>query len=269
MREMPRRHRPTWRAGQLAARRWLSNCSILSHGRAPHGEVLPRPNLWLGGRTMVKLLRGARVVLASFLLVGPVIEVGHVGVHADLPGHRHRGLERRGTRRGGTRDAASLQLQAGDRARCPVGSEGPRPPLLFAGFVASRPRSSIRSHLAPRGGTGASVGLVDPVRGSTADRSATIPARSIRPASAIPMAASVAEQIFDGLVQFDQTLTVSPALARFWKASRDGLTWTVQLATGSRPPRAGAHRRRTWSFTHSRGSSIPASDRARPSNSPP
>jgi ABC-type transport system substrate-binding protein len=45
---------------------------------------------------------------------------------------------------------------------------------------------------------------------------------------------SVAEQIFDGLVQFDQTLTVSPALARFWKASRDGLVWTFNLRQGVR-----------------------------------
>src|SRR5206468_1491749 len=34
---------------------------------------------------------------------------------------------------------------------------------------------------------------------------------------------SVAQQIFDGLVQFDQTLTITPGLAKFWKASRDGL----------------------------------------------
>ncbi|MBM3217443.1 MAG: ABC transporter substrate-binding protein [Candidatus Rokubacteria bacterium] len=40
---------------------------------------------------------------------------------------------------------------------------------------------------------------------------------------------SVAQQIFDGLVQFDQTLTVVPALAKHWKASRDGLTWTFTL----------------------------------------
>ncbi|MBI1847948.1 MAG: hypothetical protein HYR86_13385, partial [Candidatus Rokubacteria bacterium] len=40
---------------------------------------------------------------------------------------------------------------------------------------------------------------------------------------------SVSEQIFDGLVQFDQTLTVMPSLAQFWKASRDGLTWTFML----------------------------------------
>jgi len=35
---------------------------------------------------------------------------------------------------------------------------------------------------------------------------------------------SVSQQIFDGLVQFDQTLAIKPALAEFWRASRDGLT---------------------------------------------
>ena len=43
---------------------------------------------------------------------------------------------------------------------------------------------------------------------------------------------SVSQQLFDGLVQFDQTLAISPALARFWKASRDGLTWTFTLREG-------------------------------------
>ena len=43
---------------------------------------------------------------------------------------------------------------------------------------------------------------------------------------------SVSQQIFDGLVQFDQTLTITPALAQFWKASRDGLTWTFTLRRG-------------------------------------
>jgi oligopeptide transport system substrate-binding protein len=45
---------------------------------------------------------------------------------------------------------------------------------------------------------------------------------------------SVSQQIFDGLVQFDQTLTITPALAEFWKASRDGLTWTFTLRKGVR-----------------------------------
>jgi peptide/nickel transport system substrate-binding protein/oligopeptide transport system substrate-binding protein len=44
----------------------------------------------------------------------------------------------------------------------------------------------------------------------------------------------VSQQIFDGLVQFDQTLTVTPALAQHWKASRDGLVWTFSLRPGVR-----------------------------------
>ena len=43
---------------------------------------------------------------------------------------------------------------------------------------------------------------------------------------------SVAHQIFDGLVQFDQTLAITPALAEFWRGSRDGLTWTFTLRKG-------------------------------------
>ena len=40
------------------------------------------------------------------------------------------------------------------------------------------------------------------------------------------------QQLFDGLVQFDQTLSITPALAQFWVASRDGLTWTFTLRKG-------------------------------------
>ena len=43
---------------------------------------------------------------------------------------------------------------------------------------------------------------------------------------------SVSQQIFDGLVQFDQTLAIKPALAEFWRSSRDGLTWTFELRKG-------------------------------------
>jgi ABC-type transport system substrate-binding protein len=45
---------------------------------------------------------------------------------------------------------------------------------------------------------------------------------------------SVAQQIFDGLVRFDQTLTIMPSLAQFWRSSRDGLTWTFTLRKGVR-----------------------------------
>jgi peptide/nickel transport system substrate-binding protein len=43
---------------------------------------------------------------------------------------------------------------------------------------------------------------------------------------------SVSQQIFDGLVQFDQNLMISPALATYWKASRDGFNWTFTLRRG-------------------------------------
>ena len=42
----------------------------------------------------------------------------------------------------------------------------------------------------------------------------------------------MAQQLFDGLVQFDQTLTIAPGLAQFWKSSRDGLSWTFVLKKG-------------------------------------
>jgi peptide/nickel transport system substrate-binding protein/oligopeptide transport system substrate-binding protein len=43
---------------------------------------------------------------------------------------------------------------------------------------------------------------------------------------------AVTQQLFDGLVQFDQKLTITPALAQYWKASRNGLTWTFTLRKG-------------------------------------
>jgi peptide/nickel transport system substrate-binding protein/oligopeptide transport system substrate-binding protein len=43
---------------------------------------------------------------------------------------------------------------------------------------------------------------------------------------------SVSQQIFDGLVQYDHTLTIAPALAEFWRASRDGLSWVFNLRKG-------------------------------------
>ena len=45
---------------------------------------------------------------------------------------------------------------------------------------------------------------------------------------------SVSQQIFDGLVQYDSALTIVPALAEFWRASRDGLVWTFNLRPGVR-----------------------------------
>ena len=43
---------------------------------------------------------------------------------------------------------------------------------------------------------------------------------------------TVAQQIFDGLVQYDAALKIIPALASTWKASRNGLVWTFWLRKG-------------------------------------
>ena len=45
---------------------------------------------------------------------------------------------------------------------------------------------------------------------------------------------TVAQQIFDGLVQYDGSLSIVPALAQSWKGSRDGLSWTFDLRKGVR-----------------------------------
>lgn len=45
-------------------------------------------------------------------------------------------------------------------------------------------------------------------------------------------ATSVAQQVFNGLVQFDANLNVVPCLAKSWQASYDGLVWTFQLYPG-------------------------------------
>ena len=43
---------------------------------------------------------------------------------------------------------------------------------------------------------------------------------------------TIAQQVFDGLVQFDETLAIRPAIASSWKSSRDGLAWTFNLRRG-------------------------------------
>jgi oligopeptide transport system substrate-binding protein len=45
---------------------------------------------------------------------------------------------------------------------------------------------------------------------------------------------TIVRQLFDGLVQFDADLRPIPALAQFWEASQDRLTWTFLLRRGVR-----------------------------------
>ncbi|MBI3457098.1 MAG: ABC transporter substrate-binding protein [Candidatus Rokubacteria bacterium] len=112
-------------------------------------------------------------------------------------------------------------------SRSPASRGGARPPLLvllvLAWVIAALP-ALAQDRPAPRespqdGGV---------YRRPLGNDPATLDPARIRDIYSL----AVSQQIFDGLVQFDQTLTVTPALARFWKASRDGLTWTFMLRKG-------------------------------------
>ena len=153
------------RHGHLARRRsraypWLSICSILPRGRVPHGEVLPAQTFCSGGRTMVRLF-AVLAMLASFLLVAPVIESGTsestqifqaIGT-AD------------GSGGGDWRDTRHRSDAGWDRARCPVATKGGfGPPLLFGGFVLAAALLGS-GPLGSRDGAGASAGLTHAVRG--------------------------------------------------------------------------------------------------------
>ncbi|MBI4637647.1 MAG: ABC transporter substrate-binding protein [Candidatus Rokubacteria bacterium] len=103
-------------------------------------------------------------------------------------------------------------------------------PLLLALLVLALGGASVAGAAQERAEEGARPGAGGVYRRPLGNDPATLdPAR----VSDI-YSRSVSQQIFDGLVQFDQTLTVMPALAQFWKASRDGLTWTFTLRKGVR-----------------------------------
>ena len=79
-------------------------------------------------------------------------------------------------------------------------------------------------------GSGAPAGReqAESIAGRSANDPATLDPARIRDIYSL----AVGQQLFDGLVQFDQTLSITPALAQFWIASRDGLTWTFTLRKG-------------------------------------
>src|SRR5437867_9631516 len=125
-----------------------------------------------------------------------------VGHHAVLPGHRH------GRRR---------RLLGHDMRREGVGVVPFR--LVIALVVAALPIGAGAADDSASAGVyrrplGHEPATLDPARISDI------------------YSRSVSQQIFDGLVQFDHTLAIAPALAQFWKASRDGLTWTFTLRKG-------------------------------------
>jgi peptide/nickel transport system substrate-binding protein/oligopeptide transport system substrate-binding protein len=103
---------------------------------------------------------------------------------------------------------------------------GPSPPILVVLLLATLAATS--SPASPQGGAA-------PVNGAVYRRPLGNEPATLDPARISDIyGRSVAQQIFDGLVEFDQTLTIAPALAQYWTASRDGLTWTFTLRKGVR-----------------------------------
>jgi peptide/nickel transport system substrate-binding protein/oligopeptide transport system substrate-binding protein len=72
-----------------------------------------------------------------------------------------------------------------------------------------------------------------PVFGGTYRRPLQFMPKTLDPAFSTDIyAVTVIQQLFDGLVQFDQDLNVIPAVAKSWKISPDGLTYTFFLREG-------------------------------------
>ena len=105
---------------------------------------------------------------------------------------------------------------------------GSRPPLFLFALVCLVVATSLPASAQVRGEASAPAIDGGVYRRPLGSDPATLDPARIRDIYGL----SVAQQLFDGLVQFDQTLTIAPALAQFWKASRDGLTWTFTLRKG-------------------------------------
>ncbi len=70
-------------------------------------------------------------------------------------------------------------------------------------------------------------------KGGTYRRALEFNPKTLDPAlSTDAYAVTITQQLFDGLVQFDKDLNVVPALAKSWKISPDGLTYTFYLREG-------------------------------------
>ena len=72
-----------------------------------------------------------------------------------------------------------------------------------------------------------------PVKGGAYRRPLEFMPRTLDPPLATDIySITIIQQLFDGLVQFDRDLNVIPAIAKSWKISPDGLTYTFYLREG-------------------------------------
>jgi oligopeptide transport system substrate-binding protein len=140
-------------------------------------------------------------------LVGPRDRPGEAHSAVGLPGEGGRGKWRQGSPPGRGRSSWELGCLVFAAFRFAFG-------LGLSTAEAQEPKVTVQ-----QGGTYRRPVLHDP---------ATLDPARLRDIYSL----AVGQQLFDGLVEFDQTLSITPALAQFWVASRDGLTWTFTLRKG-------------------------------------
>ena len=108
------------------------------------------------------------------------------------------------------------------------GTGGVCPPILFVALLALAVGPVLHAAAQDRRDGPARPGTVGVYRRPLFNDPSTLDPARVSDAYGL----SVSQQLFDGLVQFDQTLSITPALAQYWKASRDGLIWTFTLRKG-------------------------------------
>jgi len=87
----------------------------------------------------------------------------------------------------------------------------------------------------PNGALGEKItkGKEKPVFGGTYRRPLEFMPRTLDPALLADIySVTIIQQLFDGLVQFDQNLNVIPSIAKSWKISHNGLTYTFFIKEG-------------------------------------
>src|SRR4030042_3863984 len=87
----------------------------------------------------------------------------------------------------------------------------------------------------PNGALGEKItkGKEKPVFGGTYRRPLEFMPRTLDPALIADIySVTIIQQLFDGLVQFDQNLNVIPSIAKSWKISHNGLTYTFFIKEG-------------------------------------